>query len=843
MLRNAVANPAQPPSDDPDGYAPFPLSRTLFIAGALELSLNRVIVETLRPPPGKTASALLITLDWAGLYLFYFATILAAFALWWRGLQRPRAIGMVSAMAVGTAGLAGIAALAMPASQLTAAGLRGMAGLALIAGIVEAWRLRMPRRLSLAITLWAMALLAPLGLALLQRHLGADATMRAGAHVIRALPLLGLLAPALLAPRPLRVTIKMAGPWLLAIMTAAVVYTSINEQPVASAQMFKTAFGIDMTEGTAASRLVAGSLAVAAFMWTLGACAISTVRANRDVSVGMALVMMGGLGLPWPLYTLLGLAGIWLMITAAPYVYEEPILQPHQAKARPPSIAMMVLMLALLMLGGALAGCGPTHTRPAREPSVTATQASTEARPTELTQPAAAPLAPWLPAPEIESLAKTAAAISDAALADATAWPALAYLTDRIGHRLSGSPQLATALTWAQATLEREGITVRLQPTKVRHWVRGAEHATMLAPIKQPLAIIGLGGTVPTPRRGITAPVVVVDSWDALAAAKDRVKGAIVLYNVPLDNDEHSYGKVFGYRYRGASKAAELGAAAVLVRSLTMRSLRTPHTGTLKYTDGVPKIPAAAISIEDAQHIARLAAAGQTVTVSLNLQSQDLPPAPSYNLIAEIKGREAPDEIVLIGAHIDSWDVGQGAHDDAGGVVACMQALATIKRLGLTPRRTIRAVLFTNEENGTAGADAYAAAEGPNAASHVLAFETDSGTFAPLGYFIEVSDAAAKRSVDASTIFARWATLAPALLPGGVSTATPGWAGTDVDPMLELGVLGASIHSANEAYFDYHHTEADTLDKISPIDFTNNIRAIAVMAYVVADASLRLDAP
>lgn len=837
---------------DHTAHALFPLSRTLFVVGALELSINRVVVEALRPPPGHAASKALLVLDWAGLYLFYFATIIAAIALFWRGFaseSQPRRVSQLPLpIALGTTALAGIAAAALPALANAAFALRLLAMGALLAAVVVAWRGASPIRAKLGISVWAACLLVPLALVALRPWLGHDAAARGAHNLLAFLPLVALLTPVWFAPRPLAISIRRSGPWLLAILCAGVIYSSLDEQPVASAQMFLTTFGIDLRDGVSASRLLVGASAAAALMWTIGACAVSEVRAQRDTSVGLALIMMGGLGLPWPLYTLLGVVGLWLLVDAAPFLHEEPIMQPGTRLST--AALLMLLAAALPMLG-----CAPKHgPRPragdaARDPMATrASDAEVKADADAETSlqgtgtsgaPGGAALSPnataWLAEAELVRLTGEAKRIVAAVAADTTAWPRLAYLTDRIGARLSGSPQLAAAITWAQTTLIGEGLPTALQPVKVRHWVRGEESGNIVAPISHRLALLGLGGTVSTPARGITAKVVVVDSWEAMAAAKDRIKGAIVLFNVPMTSMA-SYGAIFGFRYYGASRAAELGAAAVLVRSLTAVSLHTPHTGTLSYKAGVKKIPAAAIATEDADLIARLVASGQPVSVTLRLQSRERPPAPSFNVIAELPGRVAPHEIVLISAHIDSWDIGQGAHDDGGGVVACMQALATIKRLGLTPRRTIRVVLFTNEENGTAGAEAYAAQYGKDAANHVLVFETDTGTFAPRGFTI-----AAPKATEA-TILGRWAQLAPIFALAGAPSLKTGWAGTDIEPMIDLGVLGATIDSANERYFDYHHTHADTLDKISPLDFTGNIAAIAVMAYVLADAPLRIDA-
>jgi Zn-dependent M28 family amino/carboxypeptidase len=285
----------------------------------------------------------------------------------------------------------------------------------------------------------------------------------------------------------------------------------------------------------------------------------------------------------------------------------------------------------------------------------------------------------------------------------------------------------------------------------VPHWVRGAEAGAIVEPIQRDMVVLGLGGTVATPKGGITAPIVAVSSWDELAAKGDQVKGKIVLYDVPMgpydaDKNETHYGDVVPFRWAGASNAAKLGAVAVLVRSVTAHSLRTPHTGAMGYTDGVPKIPALAVTVEDATLLHRLADEGE-VKVHLLASGKLLPDAPSANVIGELKGKEKPDEVVVIGGHIDSWDVGQGAHDDGAGIVTCMQALATIKALGLTPRRTIRVVLFTNEENGLRGGKGYAEQHKDELAKHVAALESDLGAYPPLGFEVLATGDAKDRVV------------------------------------------------------------------------------------------------
>jgi Zn-dependent M28 family amino/carboxypeptidase len=464
--------------------------------------------------------------------------------------------------------------------------------------------------------------------------------------------------------------------------------------------------------------------------------------------------------------------------------------------------------------------------------------------------PAVAPVA-GAPASAAAAPAPTAARLADryrepvdkivaAAHADRDAYQKLSYLTDRIGNRLSGSPALDRAIAWAAQAMKDDGHDVRTEKVMVPHWVRGAETAELTAPIARPLRVLGLGGTVGTPKAGITAPVVVVHSWDELEANQAQVKGAIVLYDVAMpawtEDKGSGYGETVEYRGRGASRAAKHGAVAVLVRSVTAHSLRTPHTGAMNYEDGVAKIPALAVTVEDSTLIARLAAQGP-VTIHLRADDQALPDAASANVIGELRGREQPDEIVVIGGHIDSWDVGQGAHDDGAGAVTMMQALTTIRKLGLVPRRTIRVVLFTNEENGLRGGRAYAKDHAGELPRTVLAVESDSGGFAPRGFSVQTKPEVADR------VKARIADIASLLGAISATRVKLGHGGADIGPMVPSGVPTLGLDTDGRTYFDIHHTDADTLDKVDPAALADDVAAVAALAYVVADMPERIDAP
>jgi carboxypeptidase Q len=406
------------------------------------------------------------------------------------------------------------------------------------------------------------------------------------------------------------------------------------------------------------------------------------------------------------------------------------------------------------------------------------------------------------------------------------AWERLRDLTDLFGSRLSGTPQLEAALRWAESEMKADGLeNVRLEPVMVPRWVRGRESLELVEPDGGPLVLLGLGGSVGTPAEGLTAEVVVVKNYDELEARAGEVKGRIVLYNVPYT----TYGETVRYRGSGASRAAKLGAVATLLRSVGLPGLRTPHTGAMDYKDDSPRIPAAAIPVEDADRLQRLVDRKRKVVVRLRMEAQQLPDAPSANLVAEWKGREKPEEVVVIGGHIDSWDVGTGAMDDGGGSMVAWEAARLMKSLGLRPRRTVRVVLFTNEENGLRGGQAYRDAH--QSETHVAAFESDSGVFKPRGFGFTGSDAA--RAVVKG--------IASLLEPIEAGSVGADGGGADIGPLVRARkVPSFSLDVDNARYFLLHHTPADTLDKLDPGDVARCAATVAVMAYVVADLPERL---
>ena len=421
------------------------------------------------------------------------------------------------------------------------------------------------------------------------------------------------------------------------------------------------------------------------------------------------------------------------------------------------------------------------------------------------------------------------------ALQDVEGWEKLTYLTTEIGPRLSGSSGLERAIEWAHATMEEEGLeNVRLQAVKVPHWVRGKESAEVLSPLEKPLGILGLGGSVGTPPEGITAPVVVVRSFDELEAlGHERVEGKIVLYAVPW----MSYPRNREYRDAGASRAAKLGAVAALIRSATDRSLYTPHTGGMRYEDGVPQIPAAAITLEDMAWMQRVDNRGHEVVVKLYMEAKNLPEADSANVIAEIVGSEKPEEIVVMGGHYDSWDVGQGAHDDGAACIAAWQALKILKDLGLRPRRTLRVVLWTNEENGLAGGRAYREMVGDGIDNHVAAIEMDGGTERPIGFGFGLEGVASGDMSNPTyeVAFEKLQQIGRLLDGIDAGEILRGGGGADIGPLMRDGVPGLAQRTVRERYREWHHTHADTLDKVDPQDFRKAVAMLGVMGYVLAD--------
>ncbi len=429
----------------------------------------------------------------------------------------------------------------------------------------------------------------------------------------------------------------------------------------------------------------------------------------------------------------------------------------------------------------------------------------------------------------------------DHILANSQGYETLAHLTDDIGPRLSGSKNAELAVRWTTQRFRDWGIDVRNERVMVPHWVRGEERGRLVSQNNQQLTLTALGGSIATPAAGITGDVIEVTSYEQLTAlgTAGQVKGKIVLYNLPMDMQLiesgrafEAYSKAVIFRGIGASRAAEQGAVAAVVRSVASASLRSPHTGSMRYLEEVPKkIPAAAVSTEDADLMHRLLAKGERVRLHLVLTPRTLPDAESANVIAEIRGSERPEEIVLIGGHLDSWDLGTGAIDNGSGVAMVMETMRVLKELGIRPKRTIRAVLFMNEENGGRGGKGYFenAAKREELHRHVAAIETDAGAAPPVG-FISTLDAASLERVQARMrVLSR---IAPMYFVSSKHT------GADTSPLTDAGIPGFGLVPNPRHYFDLHHSAADTLDKVEPKALAQNTAALAALAYVLAEEGL-----
>jgi carboxypeptidase Q len=425
--------------------------------------------------------------------------------------------------------------------------------------------------------------------------------------------------------------------------------------------------------------------------------------------------------------------------------------------------------------------------------------------------------------------------LREAALTTEYAWNQLAHLTEKIGPRPAGSLQAQAAAEYVAAEMRKVGLDARLEPATVSHWVRGEERAELVEfpgqtpQTSQRIVLTALSGSSATPVEGITAEVVVVHSFTELTAlGRERVAGKIVLFNVLYDERKavaghafEAYGEAVVYRVRGAKAVSESGGIASLIRSVGGADYRLPHTGYSAPTG----IPAAALAAEDADLVEHLSAQGK-VRMHLTLTPQKLADTTGYNVVADLKGSEHPEQIVIVSGHLDSWDLGRGAIDDGAGVAIAMATAELVQRLHLHPRRTLRVIAWMDEENGGGGSQAYAKAHKAEIANHVAAIESDAGAGHPLGYELKLSPEA----------LAALMPLVDILRPVGSTILEPSRysPGSDIDLLVEAGVPGIGIMQDGRKYFDYHHTAADTLDKVNPQELRENVSAMAVMGYALA---------
>ena len=432
-------------------------------------------------------------------------------------------------------------------------------------------------------------------------------------------------------------------------------------------------------------------------------------------------------------------------------------------------------------------------------------------------------------------LLKQLESIKTEALADDYAYRQIAHLTENIGPRPAGSLQAKAAVDYVADEMRKIGLEVHLEEVRVSHWVRGAEtaelveHAGQAPGTTQKIVLTALGGSTSTPADGITADIVVVNDFDELKAlGHDKVAGKIVLFNELFDKQKAAggmammaYGEAARYRAAGPKAAADLGAVAALVRSLGSADFRLPHTGF----SAPAGIPAGAVTAEDADLMAHLSAQGK-VRMHLTLTPQKLPDVTSYNVIADLKGSEHPEQVVVVSGHLDSWDLGTGAIDDGAGVVIAMEAAELLQNLHLRPRRTLRVIAWMDEETGGSGSQAYAKEHTSEFPNHVAVIESDAGAAHPLGFDVRMPQHAAELLRPVLGVLQSFG--ATVLLPTDYSP------GADIAPMSEAGVPAVGILQDGRTYFHYHHSAADTLDKIVPSELRENAAAMAVMAYALA---------
>ncbi len=424
--------------------------------------------------------------------------------------------------------------------------------------------------------------------------------------------------------------------------------------------------------------------------------------------------------------------------------------------------------------------------------------------------------------------------ISNNILSSDEAYNNLWYLCKKIGARLSGSPQMVKAEKWGLETFKKYGANAWLQECMVPHWVRGGrDTATATYTIngkKQtlPLHVLALGNSMGTGAKGVRAEVITVKSYEDLEAKKDQLKGKIVFYDVPFDdtliNPFEAYGKYAGYRGTGASRAAKYGAVAVMVRSMSNSTDNYPHTGSLRYLDSIPKIPAVAIGLRDVKKLSDLMSSGTSVSAFIQTNGKFFPDTIGHNVIAELKGSEFPDQYITIGGHLDSWDPAEGAHDDGAGCVHTIEVFRALKELGYQPKHSIRFVLFANEENGLRGGTKYAEEAKAKGEKHIFALESDEGGFTPRGFGLSVNDTAWNKIQQWKTLFESY----------HVYEWKRGGGGADIGPLARnLNTPVAGFIPDAQRYFDYHHAANDVFEAVNIRELKLGAINIAALIYMI----------
>ncbi|OWP65145.1 peptidase M28 family protein [Hymenobacter amundsenii] len=446
------------------------------------------------------------------------------------------------------------------------------------------------------------------------------------------------------------------------------------------------------------------------------------------------------------------------------------------------------------------------------------------------------PAAPMVASAQAKTDSVAIRRIYDEALTRGESYENLRYLTGQIGGRLSGSASAEQAVQWGKTTMEKLGLDrVYLQEVMVPHWVRGAKEKAQIRADRGKgvaLNVCALGGSVGTGGK-LRAGVVEVQSLAELAALPaEKVKGKFVFFNRPMNpryvETGRAYGEAGDQRRSGAAAAAKRGAVGALVRSLTLAHDDFPHTGTMRYEDGVVQVPAAALSTNGADELSQLLRADAALTVELEMSCQTLPEVKSYNVIGEIKGAKYPEQIISVGGHLDSWDLGQGAHDDGTGCVQSMEVLRLLKATGLRPERTVRAVLFMNEENGVRGGTKYAEVAKQNKENHLAAMESDGGGFTPRGFNIEAAPAVVRK-------IQAWQ---PLFVPYNSGQFVVGHSGTDIEPLQDQVKALIGYDCDSQRYFDIHHTAADTFDKVNRRELELGGASMAALIYLLSKYGL-----